>query len=502
MSGEYFIGKTGFVWWQGVVEDVNDPLLLGRCRVRVLGFHNADTRMIPTESLPWAVVMQPTTSAALSEIGQSPSGLLPGSWVIGFFRDPDYMQQPVIMGSIPGIPLQQGVNIGDGFKDPSEKYPLKTHLGEPDLSRLARNKNTQKTIVALKRKTNVKGITASFGLTSWSEPKTPYDAKYPKNHVRQTESGHIQEFDDTTGKERIHTYHRAGTFQEIHPDGSSVNKIVGNNYEIILKNNRILIRGRKYENIDKDYMMKIGGGLNIEVDGDATFVINGNSKIQTDGDHYHKIKGTCKIISEGNMTLLAPRIDINPLGTAAKDYPGVLKDMKPLEPLDLDKVPEYGSPAANLLSIASSLNPSNPLDLANLSNAANLLSKASALTSLNPSVLSNAASSLGSLNPTDLLGAANALNPSSILGAASGLGSLDPSALLSSASGLGQLNPGSILGAASSLNSLNPSSLLSSVSSLSPSSLMSVFKPNIVGSIQKLSDEGSALVLGNNFSIL
>ena len=28
-----------FVWWQGVVEDRNDPLKLGRCRVRILGYH-------------------------------------------------------------------------------------------------------------------------------------------------------------------------------------------------------------------------------------------------------------------------------------------------------------------------------------------------------------------------------------------------------------------------------------------------------------------------------
>ena len=28
-----------FVWWQGVVEDRDDPLKLGRCRVRIVGYH-------------------------------------------------------------------------------------------------------------------------------------------------------------------------------------------------------------------------------------------------------------------------------------------------------------------------------------------------------------------------------------------------------------------------------------------------------------------------------
>ena len=49
----------------------------------------------------------------------------------------------------------------------------------------------------------------------------PMISSYPNNHVYESESGHVQEFDDTPGAERIHTYHRAGTFEEIHPDGSS-----------------------------------------------------------------------------------------------------------------------------------------------------------------------------------------------------------------------------------------------------------------------------------------
>lgn len=324
MNKPYFIGTNEFIWWQGVVEDVDDPLLLGRCRVRVLGFHNPDKRMIPTESLPWAVVMQPTTSAALSEVGQSPSGLLPGSWVLGFFRDPEYYQQLVIIGSIPGIPLQQGVDIGDGFSDPSGKYPLKTHLGEPDLSRLARNKKIENTIVQSKKDGVIKDIEGALNSEKWTEPETPYDARYPKNHVTQTESGHVQEFDDTPKKERIHTYHKSGTFEEIHPDGSVVRKIVAKNYEIILNDDRILIRGKKIENIDQDAAIKIGGDLKIEVQGDAFVYVGGSTIMQTEGDHFHKVKGTYSVVSEGNITFLAPRIDFNPPGQAAGDVGGIV----------------------------------------------------------------------------------------------------------------------------------------------------------------------------------
>ena len=46
-----------FVWWQGVVEDRNDPLKLGRCRVRILGYHTDNKQDIPTATLPWPVVV-------------------------------------------------------------------------------------------------------------------------------------------------------------------------------------------------------------------------------------------------------------------------------------------------------------------------------------------------------------------------------------------------------------------------------------------------------------
>ena len=41
-----------FTWWTGVVEDRVDPLKLGRCRVRILGYHSdkKDNDHIPTNT--------------------------------------------------------------------------------------------------------------------------------------------------------------------------------------------------------------------------------------------------------------------------------------------------------------------------------------------------------------------------------------------------------------------------------------------------------------------
>ena len=89
--------------YTGCVENRDDPLKLGRCQVRIVGLHTDDKIELPTEDLPWAFPMQPVTSAAINGIGWTPTGPVPGSWVVLLFRDDD-MQQPIMIGTIGGIP--------------------------------------------------------------------------------------------------------------------------------------------------------------------------------------------------------------------------------------------------------------------------------------------------------------------------------------------------------------------------------------------------------------
>ena len=113
----YFMGQDGFIWFVGVVEDRDDPERIGRVRVRCLGFHTEDLNSLPTADLPWAHVMHPVTDPSMHGMGSTPSFLVEGSWVIGFFRDAQEKQQPVIIGSLPGIPSE----VADpslGFNDP------------------------------------------------------------------------------------------------------------------------------------------------------------------------------------------------------------------------------------------------------------------------------------------------------------------------------------------------------------------------------------------------
>ena len=137
-----FMGTDGFQWFIGVVEDRMDPKRLGRLRVRCLGHHTEDKEKLKTEDLPWAHPMNPITSATVSGIGQTPLGAVEGTWVIGFFTDGPSAQQPVIIGTLPGVPRDLP-NPGNnkGFQDPNGLYPR--GAGESDVNRLAINETVQ-----------------------------------------------------------------------------------------------------------------------------------------------------------------------------------------------------------------------------------------------------------------------------------------------------------------------------------------------------------------------
>lgn len=94
----------------GIVEDINDPLMAGRVRVRVFGIHPPDLAQLATDDLPWSQVMMPITSASLSGLGISPLGLEKGSMVYGVFLDDiEDKQQFLVLGSLPGISYQTNI---------------------------------------------------------------------------------------------------------------------------------------------------------------------------------------------------------------------------------------------------------------------------------------------------------------------------------------------------------------------------------------------------------
>lgn len=198
-------------------------------------------------------------------------------------------------------PVTSGVRILENMH--RIPYPLKNELNIPSFPRLSTGGPVASAEAILKDKTKfvVRGVKVAQGkpgfwsrlMTAaqaaivptlnpivgqafadatnrggWSEPAPPYAAQYPYNKVTQTESGHMWEMDDTPGAERVHIFHRSGSFIEMHPNGTVVYKSMKDGYILTMANQNV----------------KISGKCNIYVGGDATLYAKGNLDVESGGE--------------------------------------------------------------------------------------------------------------------------------------------------------------------------------------------------------------------------
>jgi hypothetical protein len=229
-------GNEGFKWFIGIVEDRDDPQKLGRVRVRIYNVHSESKAFVPTDSLPWATPLLPTTSAGLNQVGASPTGMMVGTTVFGFFLDGNEATLPVLFGVLAGV---------------------------GDVSKLAQEQN------------NIEK--ESIG----PEPPSAFAAKYPYNKVTRTEGGHVIEIDDTPNSKRIHFYHSAGTYVEINQEGNKVEKIVGDSFEIDMGKKTILIQKDMDVTVKGSYNVKVESDMNVQVSG--TLSLKGSKVVINDG---------------------------------------------------------------------------------------------------------------------------------------------------------------------------------------------------------------------------
>jgi len=301
---------SSMVWFIGVVEDVNDPLSINRIRVRCIGYHPKDKTLLPTDQLPWAPFISSTAQMSAPMVNQ-------GDWVVGFFIDGVMAQQPVVLGSYVSIP-ERSPNPNEGFYDPAGIHPRL--LNEGTNSRHARGEEgtPDRNAVAYTKSSATASVPVADG-TKFTEPLSQFDARYPYNHVIETDRSHVIELDDTPEAERVHIFHRKGSFVEFHPDGTVVHRSANNSYHVTLESDNTYVGNNMNISAVGSVNIVAGGNTNISTAGDATWRVGGNMRMDvggnldiiTGGTTNIDSGGTAIVYSGGNVELQGSQVHFN-----------------------------------------------------------------------------------------------------------------------------------------------------------------------------------------------
>jgi len=285
-------------WFIGVVKSVSDPLMMGRLQVRIHGIHGEDVDQVPDENLPWAQVLTPVTEGGIKNLGNF-LGIQVDARVFGIFLDGNNSQQPLILGSLPHS-IDSTSTGGKEMKVTTNVMAQGTTSTVDEYSEFDVAKKTEKEMI--------------------DEPlqKNIWKPVYPHNKVTQTSSGHVIEIDDTPDAERIHIYHKSGTFIEMQPNGDVVTQHA-NGFRSVTGNDKLYASG--------DVTWNIEGNITFSSLKNITFNAKENFNVVTDGAQDYSSKGNVTLNSEGaySNTNISTYITSGPEGNV--DIRGVKIDL-------------------------------------------------------------------------------------------------------------------------------------------------------------------------------
>lgn len=138
-----------------------------------------------------------------------------------------------------------------------------------------------------------------------TEPSSPEHSQYPWNKVEKSISGHLKEIDDTPGAERMLEMHRSGTYTEIHPDGTKVTKMFGDDFYICLQDHNLIVGGNLNITVQGNANLLVKGDLKQKIDGDLNTIVNGNHSVRVKGNYTHYTEGTIDIQSRKSLFIKA-----------------------------------------------------------------------------------------------------------------------------------------------------------------------------------------------------
>ena len=162
--------------------------------------------------------------------------------------------------------LESIKNPTDGRSDPSKRFPRKEYVGVSSVNNIARGNKVENVYIG--------GSIPGLDLELNDEPST----QYPENQVKETSSGHIIEYDDTNGRERVMIRPSTGSGVEMRADGSVILSSTNNMLRIVAANEKVIVEGDGEVIYNGNLKMKVTGDYDLEVGGDFNVNVTGNKE--------------------------------------------------------------------------------------------------------------------------------------------------------------------------------------------------------------------------------
>lgn len=161
-----------------------------------------------------------------------------------------------------------------GFGDISGEFPRQQYFFAPTTNLAARGRMRHE-------------LSTGGGMDGLSFNLPPMvGSQYPYNDVYETQSGHVVEYDDTPGGERILIRHKSGSGVELRADGSIVMKTEANVVTSVAGQSALIVEG--------DVSIQSNGNLTLKVAGDLNIDVGGNINVNAGGDKRENISGASR----------------------------------------------------------------------------------------------------------------------------------------------------------------------------------------------------------------
>ncbi|MBL19129.1 MAG: hypothetical protein CMC82_04800 [Flavobacteriaceae bacterium] len=171
------------------------------------------------------------------------------------------------------IPEGKAASLKDkqnGFSDPAGVYPKQEYDRVSSVNEIARGF----------RRVNVElgGSVADIDFDLTPEAGT----EYPNAQVKETASGHIIEYNDTPGGERVMIRHAKGSGVEMRADGTVIYSARKNTIRVTACDEKVIVDG--------DGELQYNGNLKLKVAGDFDLEVGGDFNVDVKGDMEQKIR--------------------------------------------------------------------------------------------------------------------------------------------------------------------------------------------------------------------